>query len=457
MKNIFKKLLMLVLCLSLLAINAGTIFAESKKKVLTFIGDSITYNFPKYHDWTSDLETTYPYIVANEFGYEVSGGSDDGEEPLAMPGGRTTDLLAFISNSYNGDMYTANQLEDRLVGKSTNIEVIKKSNIITMQLGYSNFSVYFLKNLGYILGGNLEEGVYFDTDLSQLVTSKEKRNYSAMFDSCINSIKLGFGKNNLNKLKQSLTENSEDSDSVLLKLEQLYESFRYAYISELVHFDASIKEIRKINKNAEIYVMGLMNPADNLTLSFSISGQKIVIPIYMLFDVLFSSINAYMKYCSPQRCQYTFVSPSKDVETYGDVFGRVNDDNAKNITKGLLYSMLDKPTEDVCIGAMKVASQKTLDLGDVLDSNLLSKLSSAISKINDKGAIYEIFTKVGTSKDVDAADKLAAHAFLISSLQGIYVHPTQNGHNAMAKQLADAIELNHRKSMLRSISWWKRR
>ena len=176
-----------------------------------------------------------------------------------------------------------------------------------------------------------------------------------------------------------------------------------------------------------------------------------------MFDVLFNSINAYMKYCSPQRCHYTFVSPSKDVETYGDVFGRVNDDNAKNITKGLLYSMLDKPTEDVCIGAMKVASQKTLDLGDILDSDLLSKLSSAISKINDKNAIYEIFKKVGTSKDVDAADKLAAHAFLITSLQGIYVHPTQNGHNAMAKQLAEAIELNNRKSMLCSIFWWKRR
>ena len=114
-------------------------------------------------------------------------------------------------------------------------------------------------------------------------------------------------------------------------------------------------------------------------------------------------------------------------------------------------------TDSVCLGAMKVASQKTLDLGEILDSDLLSKLGSAIDNINNENAVYEIFKKVGTGEDVDVANKLAAHAFLITSLQGIYVHPTQNAHNAMAKQLAEAIELNHRKSMLRSIFWWKRR
>ena len=461
MKNIFKKLLMLVLCLSLLTINTGTIFAESKKKVLTFIGDSITYNFPKYHDWTSDLETTYPYIVANEFGYEVFGGSDNGEEPLAIPGGRTTDLLAFISNSYDGDMYTVDQLKNRLADKENKKEAIRTSDIITMQLGYSNFSVYFLNNLEYLLGGNLGEGVYFDTDLSQLVTSKEKLNYSAIFDSCINSLKLGLGKNNLNKLKQSLTENSEDGDSVLLKLKQIYESFRYAYISELVHFDASIKEIRKINKNAEIYVMGLMNPADNLTLSFSISGHKIVVPVHKMFDILFNSINAYMKYYSPQRYNYTFVNPSRNVETYGDVFGRVNDDNAKSVTAGLLKSMFDREkeiTNDVCTGAMMVTSQKVLDLGDILEGDFLSNIGSTLDKINNEEEIYKIFKDVGSGQEnVNAINKLIAHVFLISSLKGIYVHPTQNGHNAMAKQLAEAIELNNRKSMLCSIFWWKRR
>lgn len=92
--------LVLIVGMMPLSIYAGT---SKYRKNYLFIGDSMTYNFVNgRHYYTKELDINghYPVQVAGKMGYTILNESETNREALTNGGVRTTDIYAFLSDSF---------------------------------------------------------------------------------------------------------------------------------------------------------------------------------------------------------------------------------------------------------------------------------------------------------------------------------------------------------------------
>lgn len=463
MKHFAKRSLSVFLAVLMLAsicvIPASADNAGKENGIYYFLGDSMSFNFVRKNNYlASDYMKTYPEQVAEHFGYYMT-------EDCRLPGGRITDAYSMMSD-YEGDDYFIQHFGGD--NKQEYTDRISEADVLTIQLGYSGLSIYELDNFGAILGG---DGLKYSADLDQVFTpselekimpfvSKAQKLAESMIDP---ETKAAF-----NKFINELSENEKEAIKAVLGEEiidtltgagdtvgALIDVVTYLLVAHCVHFDRTIERIYELNPDVELFVMGMMNPVEQITLGFDVLDKTYTLPVGKLLGVSFDIMNSYMKVFSPMSTQYYFVDNLRHLETFGELMARDVD-----VTRDLLYANYnnhDKPgggwdnhqyknaeafakADAQAKGVSQaIANTQCINLSKAL-ADLPSDLSS-ISLSTDESALAKL-TEFDENDNLTASylDQLMADVCMLGILKGIYVHPTQAGHDAETPLLIAAME-----------------
>lgn len=466
-----KKLLSVLLIMMLLVTSLPSMaFAEDNaKKNYLFMGDSMSYNFVNdRHAYTTELakDGHYPAQLATEMGYNCI--NKLGVSPFSHGGTRATDIAAALSENNMGDNYTEQSLASVFSERAASVEMLSNADVITIQLGHSNFSTYGIPELMACLGLS-DEG--FGHDLKKIYTKDEIRRIKPLVQKCIQSISLTkvqqralekcINQKLVGKYRKTLVkifgkEFVESIESIKSISSGLADTIFYILVSATVDFDRMMRSVIANKKaGAEIYVIGLFNPAPDLKFQYSIKKLKVTIPLKKLVGKIFSTMNCYFKNYSEYRRYYTYVNPPQGVETYYDLMAKADDAHAQAVTTEILTAYLcggdfNRATDPEYAGAgadaaamtagvMKLAGMNTINLNEILDSDLsdlsLNEMTNNPDFLKQVTTLNEQGEFVGTPIEL-----MIARIELLQMMQGVALHPTRAGHNVMAANLISAVK-----------------
>jgi len=460
MYNATRKALSLVLVLAMLiGICIIPAAADTGSKNYVFVGDSMTFNYGQRHAYSREVSSIYPELVAEKFGYTISG-------EITLGGERATDVYSLISD-YPGDDFTDKFYNITDAQKAEAVKAVSEADVVSMMLGFSNFSVHFSNNLKTLMA----DEVAYDTDLCQLFPEEEvlrvmpyAEKALAEYNKLVNSDAVQALKSYWNsnvtgaakeKLIAALGEDKVSTVSTLLNAGPAFnEAFIYMMVSHFIDFDRTIARVRELNDDADIYIMALTNPITNMSLSFKVNGVGFDISLSGVGDIIFGIMNSYMESWSKYSDEYTFVKKGDSLETYSDKMGR---DEA--LTEEVLYSCLNGNwrysesnsaqvqykalAKELAPAVTKALSVRSFDVVGILQEIVQNGLGGL-----DFGMDYLVNNK--DSLTLDESGNLtcsplmiaAVHLSLIQPLGCIYIHPDQAGHNSTAQRLISAIEAN---------------
>lgn len=302
MSRAFKKsvsmILALVIILGVLAIPA---LAE-ETKVYTVLGDSNAagYGLDAYTELALAYQGGAYYI---EDGHRISGcyadyvasalGDDTVFNSYSYCGWRTDEFLAMIGEndayayfltdeSYDGyaGFFLRNSLDFTNINfnddwKASIREAIKTADVITIDFGSNDIFTYALYKI-YLDHPDLLDKIY-ELDMSDIndFDSFVDKLFSALdFAGCLGQYMAEFEVN--------LAVNFE----------------RFKRNMPLV-----IEEVRKLNKDADIYVLGMFNPAD---ISYT-TDNGTFLSLVSSMDLRTAAVNAYLRFECPALSEYTYV------------------------------------------------------------------------------------------------------------------------------------------------------
>lgn len=223
-----------------------------------------------YHKVT---EGSYPQLIKN---YIDSLGYETNIEQLAQSSMRPEELRYLLDDDYAGDPYTEWRFYDPERKKTWwyyNLDDLKQvyrqaitnADLITYDLGASNFSIYLMNQLTDDYYTN--DPKYLDKEYQTLYT-----NYATTLKSTLFVIK-----------------DYIDDDII--------NTIAYAYAGFCNNFDKSMEKIYELNPDANVMVIGIQNLFDGLVLKLS----DIQIPIYLdeIYGVLIDDANKYINNSRP--------------------------------------------------------------------------------------------------------------------------------------------------------------
>lgn len=458
-KKLFSVLLSLAMVVAMIPMSTMTAFA-GRKLNYSYMGDSMTYNFATdRHGYSSNLKETYPEILAKEFGLDTADSTEGPQRDFLCGGGRSTDMYALLSD-YDGDDYTRESYSGGFSQERKNvaIELIRKSDVITLQLGHSNISVYALQNLvSLVSGGGYEGASFFDTDLAQLCDSKAMKTELASSKTVANNMLDLAGAKYANSWEKFVDANLTKQQKASINSEELGElkdvfntlgkakdTLVYAYASAVVHFDKLVMRIHKINPRAEVYVIGLFNPVENMTLSYKVLGKAHVIKLGECVGISFDAMNAHMKRFAALDLKCHYIAPPKNVQTFADLYA-TSESDAEEFLLALWNDSIDDATPEMqdkaamyAPAVMKIAGTRDINLNKVFMSLPLdlSKVGDEISNLaKGEGLEEALATNKCGKMTARYYLRVLAGAYLYSARNGLFVHPTQEGHNTMAANI----------------------
>ncbi|MCQ2551653.1 MAG: hypothetical protein MJ146_05655 [Clostridia bacterium] len=409
-----KKTISILLIISMLLIPIN-VFADSQHYL--YIGDSMTYNFAtEKHNYTTELgeDNDYPSLLEQEYGFN----QDEYEVPVEfLQGGyRTTDVFAFLNDDgFKGDSYTTLEYpyygikeEDRANAR----KAIKDADVITIQLGHSNFASYLVGAIGDVLGF---DAVNYDTNLSKIFTQEE-----------------------INRCKPFVQKAIQDVCLTRMKLPveiNILDAITYAYVSDMVHFDRLLGEIYEINPKAKVYVLGIFNPVPNYYLAY----KDFKINAKML-GMVFQPLNDYYKYFAQYAHRYTYIAPPKDVETYSKMF--LNDTYSQDEAVEFMAQMLTAQVKDEALakalapGALKAFKEGKVDFSLVKDMNV-------VNDYDYEKLVKPLELKDGefvNNSDEDIALRETAKLMVITMNTSLMLHPDKKGHSQLFNNIKSVMD-----------------
>ena len=306
MKKTRKLIAVLMALVMILTAACITAFATHKKQYhdYTFFGDSVTaaaglpsyYTFYHYNEATGKWEGTaegqrvidsYPDLVAKEVG--INDGLK-GYYNESHSGWRTSEVREIFDESYyNDDGALAKALSEAMAnGKAISgpqelrprvIEEIKKSDLITLDLGSNDVQLPIIIALYTALSPSAENG------------------YKAWM---IEEMLKKYG--DANELIGALA----DAVAAIHGVEYAVEVIGKATLTGLNKFRENypviINAIHDLNPSADVYVIGLYNP-----LSQTMISEDLQIPVGKIIDPMILSMNLYLSTLNPSRKYYTYV------------------------------------------------------------------------------------------------------------------------------------------------------
>ena len=494
MKKTAKKIIAITVLFSLCIIPASAVGAEGvdscieikgENGLYVYIGDSMTYDFVAGHNgylhsgnYSTDI---YAWQAAREFGYTTGSFGK-------FPGGRTTDVYASLSESYNGDDYGQTELNDAedddnyLSGPKVELfrNAIRDAKVVSVQIGYSELTTFLLANIM----NYLDEGkTAYNCDLSQIFSQEELAKLMPFVSKTLKLVDNVIPDGTKTAFSKFLTGLSDTEKKALVTLigQEAFDSLSgatgtvgaikdalvYTMASSIVHFDAMIGEIYKLNPDVELYVMGLVNPITQLRLGFELNGKDYAISLGELAGGFYRIMNSYYRIFSPYSDRYYFVENVHHAETFSEAMR-----NDEELTRRILYASYNETNfstvydedgnpvyfprngyiDEESYARNKEAYRKAveqapgvmqalentimIDIGKVIAGLVDGESLETSTKSFEKVAVYDENGKTTASY----LEQFGAHIAAFQILKGIYVHPTNNGHNAEAKLLIAAMK-----------------
>lgn len=304
----------MVLGMSGIAYASNTKSAEEPKKKYVSLGDSMAngYGLDGYQPTENEnvngflMETpsAYPTQVANEMGWDLSA-------QLATSAMRVEDLRFILeydyendkAGEYAGDRYTEdefvnNRFNDWADSELSGMENAKyagtkavaekfqtevaNADVISMGIGNANFGVFMLYRLMDILGvmsdGDLSdvEWIEFEDSLAELekVSPEAKEVVMNIYNE---TVKI---------LKEEVTPSP--------KVDMLADLVGYTVVSYMLNYNAVLNDIVKMNPDAEIILVGLMNTMSGLVVNYEHEGTVYALPVGRAMDYAISTMNLYL-------------------------------------------------------------------------------------------------------------------------------------------------------------------
>jgi len=225
----------------------------------------------------------------------------------AGAGYRVEELRYLIDNDYNGDGYT----EQFFGTPDTPFERDKRqgavradvsnADYITISAGVNNFSTYIVEQLLYYIENN--GATRYSYDIGAVLDEVDLGPLSDynVYDT-IDTIKTIV-------IKELSAAVDQDVEKAIDLVDFAAEVSTYAVLSYIISFNEVIKEIHAINPDAEVYVIGLYNPAQDELLTLEVDGKVSDLEIGKCFETLIEMANAYTQILAPRKFDYTYVHP----------------------------------------------------------------------------------------------------------------------------------------------------
>ena len=318
------------------------------------------------YGYKTKVPVSAPYQVAQALGVDYV--------QLAMAGLRTTDLRYLLDASFKGDQYTELVTNKRIVEEAKSsvdqmrndyVTELQKADLITVAIGNCNFSDFVKAQIYGAIAELLNEQLY-DVLNKGLFASMIKEKISAFIDLGSKTYEMNWegylgaeGKVKLEAalmdLKAKLIEGGlpefypldlaeiagesmgmklpatvKDKLKLNIPMAELMvyvmECFLYGYVTFVVDFEAAFDKIHEIAPDAELLVLGMYNPADQLVFTFN--GQEIAFGEY--YGYMAKSMSLYFQEYAETTENTTFV----------DVYNTESKADADNGTYDLMTYMM---------------------------------------------------------------------------------------------------------------------
>ena len=277
--------LFLVLCIlvSLTAVFAAESDSESEYpqyNTYTCLGDSIAAGFGYFanHNGLTSLgceqvDIAYHSIVADAVGADLN--------PLGYSFMSCYDLMTLLDSNYsslNAYIATSKTFLNNNGGKFSNLasarsyyqNSVKDSDLITVNVGSNDLWSYpILESLGAVSAYVSASSII---DIYNEITSK---NYD------------------MNAMLSTYLDFVTSIDQLSIGVTALIKNMTTAYFNYLQNINTVINDIKAINSNATIVLVGLYNPSSELQLT-----DAEIIPIGRFYDGVVAMTNLYLRMCA---------------------------------------------------------------------------------------------------------------------------------------------------------------
>lgn len=427
------------------------------RDLYVYIGDSMSFDYVDRFDYMESIDI-YARQVARYL-------DDDLYEYCALPSQRTTDVYSIISD-YEGDDYAKDHFDTEIADNAEYVEKLRDASVISVQIGYNGLTMYAVQNiLVYFSEGRIRSSA----DLEQVFTDEELERSLPFAKKCVELIdslipdetKAAFSEylNALNDteraaLAQLIGEDAFNTvEELKPSLDYVKDNIIYAIVSHMVHFDGMIKTIYELNPDVELYVMGLVNPLDDLSIGFELGGQSYCIELDSILSVIYDILDTYMKVLSPYSDKYYYLDNVDSIDTFGDHLYYDRDIVQKilyDIHNNESYSGYGNPNSAAYKKAVAQAdglmqalnNTRLFDVGRLI-AELPEDLDGAVDALGADVCPYlDRLTEFDENGELTLSyfEQAILHINIVQTLTGIYAHPTQKAHDDEAKLLIDAIE-----------------
>lgn len=259
--------------------------------------------------YLSAPDTSYPVLVKNALAQKT--GREVELHQLAMSLMRVEEVLYLLDESFESDSYMNSYFTNGTDGwvnvagqggipalRQAYVDYVSNADVISVDLGWNNFSVHALNNIKTILA----TGDYWMVpNINQVLNGENVEEY--------NTIR--------SMVMDILVDQLSISDSVLsAKLEKIADTLAYTVFSSCYNFDKVISTIYTLNPDVNVVVLNIQNVADGLT--FEIDGQTL--PLGDIYGELIEFVDLYRASLSPSARKYSFAIAGENgnVDTFLD-------------------------------------------------------------------------------------------------------------------------------------------
>ena len=437
------RVIAIVLTLCMVLTMNSAVFATTAAPSTAGTYDYVALGASQTLGYGAETDTAYPDQLKTQL---ENTGKTVNLTNQAMSNMRAEEVRMLLDDTYKGDSYTAKYFAGGLdKQRAATKAAVKNAELITVEVGMNNFGQFALQQI--VSGGTL-----FDTDLTGIADAEKLSTFNTAKGLIAPMI--------------SDTLGYSDDDNV----ELLIDTFAYAYVGYKTSFDAIIKNIRQLNPNAQIVVLGIPNMMEGMTATMP--GSDSEMDLGKLFGMVVDLGNLYAASESPYNTEYYFAAVG-DTTTFLDEIAAYNGNPASltasmkncfdnldanlNVTakvnakaKASAKSKALNNAYDVVATIMQAgAKNSTVDMKVLMENDfdaaskklykyIDDSINAAITAANN-GKAYDFKFDNAMLKDTAVATALVMGVrFSVGS--GFFAMPDAAGHQAMADSIMEAIE-----------------
>ena len=216
----------------------------------------------------------------------------DNAEAIAVATAKTWDEEAWNAIFPVGDFYTWDEFTDgRFRQNCVNVNEAAKAyqaavadaDIISIGSGNANFGVFLMGRLTNAVGfnGDASEDAWISLDRAIAECDETTREYIYLVKAEIDKL-----------LAQKLAEMNNPQLNALS--EPLYNAVSYTAVSFVLNYAGAVERILKLNPDAQIMLVGIMNTMAGMSLTVEQDGVTTEIPMEDVLGMIVEPVNAYI-------------------------------------------------------------------------------------------------------------------------------------------------------------------